>query len=57
MCVVMCKAEIPHEMFFLFWLVHEHTFIAGPCSDQKGANISWSWSYRRFEMPIVSAGN
>lgn len=40
MCVVMCKAEIPHEMFFLFWLVHEHTFIAGPCSDQKGANIS-----------------
>lgn len=56
MCVVMCKAEIPHEML-LFLLVHEHTFIAGPCSDQKGANISWSQSYRRFEMPVVSAGN
>lgn len=51
------QSRNPHEMFFLFLLVHEHTFIAVPYSDQKGANISWSWSYRRFELPIVSAGN
>lgn len=30
------QSRNPHEMFFLFLLVHEHTFIAVPYSDQKG---------------------